>query len=93
MATLTEKESVIQLGDFVAKFYAEYSDGKCKDVYMSIEVRDYPIIFSPFAKCGQHLVWSAPKGSTDVLLRIFCALADDFGNAIADELTKLTNEV
>lgn len=58
MEILTEKETKLEMGSITAQLYAEYSDGKCRDIYATIDCNGWVVTWDQVRhQHGQIRLW------------------------------------
>lgn len=89
METLTEKETKLEVGTITAQLYAEYSNGKCRDIYATIDCNGWVVTWDQVRhRHGQILLWD---GSFTCDWKVAVDLLDkDFMLKLRKEIDKLT---
>lgn len=88
METLTEKETKLEVGPITAQLYAEYEDGKCRDIYATIDCNGWVVTWDQVRhQHGQILIWGG--GFTSDWKVAVDLLDKDFMLKLRKEIDKL----
>ena len=90
MATLTETETKLEVGPITAQLYAEYENGKCRDIYATIDCNGWVVTWCSVRHShGQIILWQGGKFTSDWKVAVDL-LDKDFMWALRKEIDKLT---
>lgn len=88
MATLTEQETKLEVGPITAQLYAEYENGKCRDIYATIDCNGWVVTWDQVRhQHGQILLWDG-KLTSDWKVAVDL-LDKDFMMKLRKEIDKL----
>ncbi len=90
MATLTETETKLEVGAITAQLYAEYENGKCRDIYATIDCNGWVVTWDQVRhQHGQILLWQDGRVTSDWKVAVDL-LDKDFMLKLRKEIDKLT---
>lgn len=90
MATLSERETKLEMGPITAQLYAEYEDGKCRDIYATIDCHGWVVTWDKVRhQHGQIRLWDDFKGFTSDWKVAVDILDKDFMLKLRKEIDKL----
>ena len=90
MATLTERETKLEVGQITAQLFAEYENGKCRDIYATIDCDGWVVTWDQVRHHqGQIILWQDGKFTSDWKVAVNI-LDSDFMLQLRKEIDKLT---
>ena len=90
MATLTETETKLEVGPITAQLFAEYSNGRCRDIYATIDCNGWVVTWDQVRhQHGQIILWRDGKFTFDWKVAVDM-LDKDFMMELRKEIDKLT---
>ena len=89
METLTETETKLEVGPITAQLFAEYEDGKCRDIYATIDCNGWVVTWDQVRhQHGQIILWQDGKFTSDWKVAVDL-LDKDFMLELRKEIDKL----